>query len=185
MPATAPPAQPIQQVRETIDAVLAVLNDAALKAPGKKEARREAVLRTVESRFDFAETARRALGRHWRERTDAERREFVTLFSHLLERAYVGRILAYSGEFVEFLGETVDVDHATIRTRIVTLRDTEIPVDYRLLRRGDRWLIYDVRIEGVSLIENYREQFDDVIAASSYRELVKKIEARLREPSVG
>ena len=96
--ADTPPTSPIAEIHRTVDAVLAVLNDAALQAPGREEARREAVLRVVEPRFDFPEIARRALGRYWGARTAAERRQFVTLFSRLLERAYLGQILAYSGE---------------------------------------------------------------------------------------
>jgi phospholipid transport system substrate-binding protein len=159
--------------------VLAVLNDTALQSRGREEARRQAVLHVIQPRFDFEETARLALGRYWSARTSDERRQFVALFSRLLERAYVGRILAYSGESVQYLGQTVGNEHATVRTRIVTHHDTEIPVDYRLERRGDRWLVYDVRIEGMSLVENYREQFNDVIVSSSYGNLVKKMEARL------
>ena len=179
--ADTPPASPLTEIRRTVDAVLAVVNDTALQAPGRESARREAVLRVIEPRFDFSETARLALGRYWRARTDAERRQFVALFSRLLERAYVERILAYSGESVQYLGQTTGVDHATVRTRIATQRDTDIPVDYRLLRQGDRWLVYDVRIDGLSLVENYREQFNDVIVSSSYGNLVKKMEARLRD----
>ena len=173
------PASPLVEIHRTVDAVLAVVNDQALQATGREEARRQAVLRVIEPRFDFEEMARLALGRYWSGRTSDERRQFVTLFSRLLERAYVGRILAYSEESVQYLGQTVGDERATVRTRIVTQRDTQIPVDYRLLRQGDRWLVYDVRIEGVSLIENYRQQFNDVIVSSSYGNLVKKMEARV------
>ena len=173
------PASPLVQVHQTVDSVLAVLNDKALQAPGREEARRQAVLRVIEPRFDFEETARMALGRDWSARTSDERQQFVALFSRLLERAYIGRILGYAGESVQYLGQTVGNEHATVRTRIVTQRDIDISVDYRLSRQGDHWLVYDVRIEGVSLVENYREQFNDVIVTSSYGNLVKKMEARL------
>jgi phospholipid transport system substrate-binding protein len=169
------------QIHRTVAAVLAVVNDKALPAPGREEARRQAVLRVIEPRFNFEETARLALGRFWRGRTGDERQHFVTLFSRLLERAYIGRILAYSGVSVQYLGQIVGDERTTVRTRIVTQRDADIPVDYRLLRQGDRWLVYDVRIEGVSLVENYREQFNDVIVSSSFGNLVKKMEARLHD----
>lgn len=158
-----------------------VVNDTTLQAPGREEARREAVLRVIEPRFDFPEIARLALGRYWRARSAAERRQFVTLFSRLLARAYLGRILAYSGESVQYLGQTLSDDRATVRTRIVTLRETDVPVDYRLLRHGDHWLVYDMRIEGVSLVENYRVQFNQAMATSSFGNLLKKMEARLRD----
>jgi phospholipid transport system substrate-binding protein len=179
--ADTPPASPLVQIHQTVDAVLAVLNDTALQPPGREEARRQAVLRVIEPRFDFEETARMALGRYWGSQTSDERRQFVALFSRLLERAYIGRILGYSGESVQYLGQTVGAERATVRTRIVTQRETEIPVDYRLLRQGNRWLVYDVRIEGMSLVENYREQFNDVIVSSSYGNLLKKMEARLHD----
>lgn len=177
--ADAPPISPMAAIQKTVDAVLAVVNDTALQGRGLEEARREAVLRVIEPRFDFPQIARSALGRHWQARTPAERRQFVALFSRLLEDAYVGRILAYSGESIQYLGQSVSEDRATVRTRIVTHRDTEIPVDYRLAYRGERWLVYDVRIEGVSLVENYRVQFNDVMATSSFEDLLKKIEARV------
>lgn len=179
--ADTPPASPIDEIHQTVDAVLAVVNDTTLQAPGREAARREAALRVIEPRFDFPEIARLALGRYWRARSAAERQQFVTLFSRLLERAYVGRILAYSGESVQYLGQTLSDDRATVRTRIVTLRDTDVPVDYRLLRQGDHWLVYDVRIEGVSLVENYRVQLNEVMATSSFGNLLKKMEARLQD----
>ena len=100
------------------------------------------------------------------------------MFGDLLERAYIGKIELYSGEKVAFLGDAIDGELATVRTRIVTKQGTEIPVDYRMLRRGDRWRAYDVIIEGVSLVANYRTQFDKVIQRTSYQQLVQQVRAR-------
>jgi phospholipid transport system substrate-binding protein len=132
--------------------------------------------------FDFRELSQRALARHWHARTPAERDEFVELFSDLLERSYIGKIEMYSGgERIQYTTETVEGDQATVRTRIVTKSGTEIPVDYRLHRLGDSWLVYDVTIEGVSLVANYRAQFNRIIQGSSYTGLVAKLTAKRDE----
>ncbi|MBI3826828.1 MAG: ABC transporter substrate-binding protein [Candidatus Rokubacteria bacterium] len=125
--------------------------------------------------FSFEEVSRRALGLHWQRRTPAEREEFVRLFADLLERSYIGKIELYSGEKVRYVGETVEDGRATVRTKIVTRQGNEVPVDYQMLPRGDRWVVYDVKIEGVSLVGNYRTQFDRIIQTSSYQTLVTKL----------
>lgn len=124
--------------------------------------------------------SRRALGPHWKSRTPAERREFVTLFTDLLERTYLTRIESGRGGSVVYTGEVIDGDEATVRTRIETPQRTEVPVDYRMHRTDGRWQIYDVSIEGVSLINNYRSQFNTVIQSSSYAALVERL--RSKEP---
>ena len=148
----------------------------ALKA--RPAERRAAVRRIAEQIFDFEETARRALARHWRTRTPEERREFVALFADLLERAYIGRIESYAGERVTYAGDTVEGNVATVRTRLTTREGTEVPVDYRMRRADGRWLVYDVVIEGVSLVANYRSQFNRIIETSSYEELVSRMRAQ-------
>ena len=127
--------------------------------------------------FDFTETAKRALGRHWQGLAEKDRQEFTSLFTDLIERAYISKIERYSGERIAYAGEAVDGGLATVRTRFVTKQGTEVPVDYRMQQRGDRWLVYDVSVEGVSLINNYRTQFDKIIQTSSYAELVRKMKA--------
>src|SRR4029453_12899982 len=136
-----------------------------------------AARREAETVFDFGETAKRALGRHWQPLAEKDRQEFTSLFTDLIERAYISRIERYSGERVTYTGESVDGALASVRTRFVTKQGTEIPIDYRMQQRGDRWLVYDVVVEGVSLINNYRTQFDKIIQTSSYAELVRKLKA--------
>ena len=131
--------------------------------------------------FDFSETAKRSLARHWAPRTPAERDEFVALFTDLLERAYLGKIETYGGEQIHFVGETVEGEGAVVRTKLVTKQGTEIPIDYRMLKRGDKWLVYDVVIEGVSLISNYRTQFNKIITTSSFQDLMKKMKTKQDE----
>ena len=171
--------QPTDQLRTEINRVLKVLDDPELKKEGRE--RRVEVRRIANDIFDFEETARRSLARHWAPRTPAERDEFVQLFADLLERSYLSKIELYGGEKIAYVGETIDGDVATVKTKITTRQGTEIPVDYRMHKRGDKWLVYDVIIEGVSLVANYRVQFNKIITTSSYAELVKKMRDKQEE----
>lgn len=181
-PWLATPAQagpPTDQLRGQIDRVLKVLDDPGLK---KVEAsRRTAVRKIADDIFDFSETAKRSLARHWQPRTPAERDEFTRLFADLLERSYISKIELYGGEKIAFLSDVIEGDQALVRTQIITKNGTQVPVDYRMLKKGERWLVYDVVIEGVSLVANYRTQFNKIIQTSSYTELVKKMKAKQEE----
>ena len=165
---------PTDTVREYTDAVQKVLEDPALR----KEDRRASVRKIAAEAFDVNESARRALGPHWQQRTPAEREEFVQLFGELLERTYIAQIDLYSGERLRFTEEKLDGDLAIVRAKLVTKQGTEVPVEARMNRKGERWLIYDVAIENVSLISNYRSQFDRIIRQNSYPELVKRLRSR-------
>lgn len=176
-------ATPTETLKQYTDQVLSVLDDPALKTPGKTTDRRAAVRKVAIEVFDVEETARRALGRHWAARTPAERAEFVPLFADLLERAYINRIDEYGGERLRFVSESVEADTATVRTRIVTRQGSEIPVDARMLRKGDRWLMFDVIIENISLVGNYRSQFDAIIRKESYAALVQRMKSKQEELS--
>ncbi|HLC41129.1 MAG TPA: ABC transporter substrate-binding protein [Methylomirabilota bacterium] len=169
---------PTDQLREYSDQVLKALDDSTLKP----QDRRAAVRKIAIEIFDVSETARRALGPHWQARTPAEREEFVQLFADLLERTYIARIDEYGGERIRYVGETVEGDYAIVRARIITRKGTEVPAESRMIRRGARWLIYDVSLENVSLISNYRSQFDRIIRTSSYGELVKRLREKKESP---
>jgi len=166
--------QPTDQLRTYTDQVLKVLKDPALSLPE----RREAVKHLAEEVFDVSETARRALGPHWLQRTPAEREEFVRLFANLLEQTYINRIDEFGGEKLTYVSEQIDGDRAVVRARIATKNGTEVPVESRLLQKENRWLIYDILVENLSLISNYRSQFDRVIRTTSYEELVKRLKNR-------
>ena len=166
---------PTDQVRSYTNRVLKVLEDPALTQPQRREAVRSLAAET----FDTTETSQRALGVHWQQRTPAEREQFVKLFAHLLEQTDVSWIDEYGGEHLEYVGEQVDGDKATVRARIITSKGTEVAVESRVIQKGDRWLISDILIENLSLISNYRSQFDPVIRTSSYGELVKRLQARV------
>jgi phospholipid transport system substrate-binding protein len=166
------------QIKPQIDRVIATLENPALKGDGKTEERRQVLRGITDGVFDWTEMAKRSLGRHWAGRTPAEQQEFVALFRELLERAYVGKIERYAGEPIAYVGEVVDGDVITVRTKITTRQNQEVPIDYRMFRDGDRWRVYDVLIESISLVNNYRTQFDGIIKTSSYEELVKRLKAR-------
>ncbi len=172
---------PTDQLKGAIDRVIKTLDDPDLKGSRKVEDRRVAVRRIANDIFDFTETAKRSLARHWQVRTGKEREEFIVLFGDLLERSYISKIELYGGEKIQYVGESVDSDVATVRTKLVTKQGTEVPVEYRMHKRGDRWLVYDFSVEGVSLINNYRTQFNKIIQTSSYAELVKKMTVKQEE----
>ena len=167
--AGSPATTPREVVQAAVDRVVAVLEGG--------EARPRAELRKIAVElFDFDEMARRTLTRHWTGRTRAEQAEFVTLFTDLLERSYVGRIEGYTGEKIAYVGEAVDGGYAIVRSRIVSPRGrAETALDYRLHRRDGRWKVYDVVIDGVSFVSTYRGQFNRVISVSSYGALVESL----------
>jgi phospholipid transport system substrate-binding protein len=175
-PATA--GAPSDQLKAQIDRVLKTLDDLELKREGRARERRAAVRKIANDIFDFGETARRSLGRHWQPRTAAERDEFVQLFADLLERSYISKVELYGGEKIQYLGDTIDGHQAKAQTKLLTKGGSDIPIEYRMHRKGDRWLVYDVIIEGVSLIANYRTQFNKIIQTASYQDLVKKMKAK-------
>lgn len=166
------------RLKPEIERVISTLDNPALRGDGKAQERRQAIRGITDGVFDWTEMARRALGRHWSARTPAEQQEFIELFRDLIERAYLAKIERYTGEPITFLGESLDGDLATVRTRITTKQNQDVPIDYRMSRQGDRWLVYDVLVESISLISNYRTQFDGIIKTSSYQELVKRLKAR-------
>jgi phospholipid transport system substrate-binding protein len=170
-------AGPTDQLREYTDQVIKVLDDPAL-ARGD---RRAAVRKIAHEAFDVTETARRVLARHWQVRTPGERDEFTQLFAELLERTYIARLDEYGGERIRYVGESIDGELATVRARIATRAGIEVPVESRMVRRGERWLIYDVLIENVSLVANYRSQFDRIVRSSSYEELVRRLKQKRDE----
>jgi phospholipid transport system substrate-binding protein len=175
-----PEASPTQVVQSATEQVLQVVQDSDLAAVAP-ERRRGEVQRIADRLFDFPEMARRSLALHWRERTPQEQTEFVTVFKQLLARAYLGKLENYAGEQIVYLGETVDGEFATVRSKIVTSRGSEVPVDYRLHLVGARWAVYDVAVSGVSFVGNYRGQFDRIIRGSSYQTLMQDLRTKYAE----
>ena len=172
---------PTDQLRSATDRVLKVVQDPELKQSGKEQERRKQIRAIADQIFDWEETGKRALARHWQGRNPAEQKEFSALFADLIERSYIGKIEQYSGERIVYAGESVEGEQATVRTKLITKSGTEIPIDYRMLKEGDRWRAYDVVIEGVSLVSNYRTQFNKIIQQSGYKELINKMKAKQEE----
>jgi len=170
-------AGPTDQLREYTDQVIKVLDDPSMA----RQDRRAAVRKIAHEAFDVAETAQRVLARHWPARTQAEREEFTQLFADLLERTYIARMDEYGGERIRYVSESIDGKLASVRARITTRNGTEVAVESRMNLRGDRWLIYDVLIENVSLVANYRSQFDRIVRSGSYEELVRRLKTKRDE----
>jgi phospholipid transport system substrate-binding protein len=160
------------QVRQTTDKLLEILKDPRLKGEGSKDERREKLKEVIYQRFDFTEMAKRSLGSEWRRRTPEEQKEFVKLFTDLLERAYLDQIESYSGEKIQYLKEREGDNYAEVATKIVDNKGQEYSVNYRLHKLNGDWKVYDVVIEDISLINNYRSQFNRVLAKSPFEELV-------------
>ena len=172
---------PTDQVKSGTDQVLKIIQDPALKGADKTPVRRQQLRTVVDQVFDWQETGKRALGRHWQPLTPEQRQQFSSLFADLVERSYVGKIELYSGEKIIYAGDTIEGDQATVKTKLITKSQTQIPIDYRMQKEGDRWRVYDVLIEGVSLVGNYRTQFNRVIQQTGYDDLVKKMKTKQEE----
>jgi phospholipid transport system substrate-binding protein len=164
---------PTEQVRQYTDQVRKILEDPALRSADKRAAVRKVAIEI----FDVNETARRALGPHWQGRSPSEKNEFTQLFADLLERTYISKIDLYRGERLQYTTEAVDGEFAIVRAKVITNKGVEVPVEARMLKRAgaEHWLIYDIAIENVSLISNYRTQFDRIIRTASYGELVRRL----------
>jgi len=171
-PALAGP--PTDSMKGTIDEVLRIIRDKELKQVAKAEERRSLLEKVVAERFDYQEMSRRALGAPWNQLSDKEKQEFVSLFQTLLTSSYAEKVESYSGEGVQYLNERTEKDYAEVRTKILSGK-TEIPLDYRLINHGADWRVYDVVVDGVSLVNNYRGQFTKILRASSYPDLVDQL----------
>jgi len=167
---------PTDALKQSVDQVVKILSDPALRE--KPEARHAQVRKVAESIFDYPDTARRSLGQHWNARTPEQQQEFIKLFADILDRSYVSKIDLYQGERVQYTGETIDGNEATVKTMITAKQGSDIPVDYRMHMKSGRWAVYDVIIEGVSLVSNYRTQFNKIIQTESYDALVQRLRAK-------
>jgi phospholipid transport system substrate-binding protein len=169
---------PGDQVRQSTDKLLAILKDPQLKGESKKNERRNKLKEVIYQRFDFTEMAKRSLGSEWRRRSPEEQKEFVKLFTDLLERAYLDQLESYNGEKIQYLKETEDDNRAQVDTKVIDNKGREFSVNYRLHNRNGDWKIYDVVIEDISLINNYRAQFNRVLAKSPYEDLVNRMKGK-------
>jgi len=172
--------EPTDLIRQTTDQVLKILEDPQFQAPDRQAEKQERLHKLADQVFDWQEIARRALAVHWRERTPQERQEFVRLFRDLVETTYLNRLESAVQEKreIQYVAEQVDKSRAVVKTNVVTRRNQQVPIDYVLHQVDGRWLIYDVLVEGISLVNNYRSQFNRIITSSSYNELIQKMKTR-------
>lgn len=172
--------QAIESVRATVDAVLDVMKDESLSGSENKQERREKIKTLVSTRFDFREMSKRALARHWKESAPGEQDEFVGLFSDLLQNTYISKIEKYTDEKVNYDKEVIKKKdkYSVVKTSILS-KDITIPIDYKLIRKGDEWMVYDVLVEGVSIISNYRSQYNQILSKESFAELIQKMKDKL------
>jgi phospholipid transport system substrate-binding protein len=172
-------AAPMDDVRKTVDEVVRIVADKQMKHNDIK--RRQALKKSISVIFDYGEMAKRSLGKHWNTRTPAEKKQFTDLFATLLENSYAGKIESYNNEKIVYIKENIDGDRAEVRSKVVTSKRDEFTLDYRLINQQGKWMVYDVVIEGVSLVSNYRSQFSRIISANGYGELVKKLQTKSEE----
>jgi phospholipid transport system substrate-binding protein len=172
---------PTDQLRDGIDRVFKILRDPEMAGDGKAPQRRRAILTAAGGIFDFGEMAKRSLGQHWTARTPAERREFVALFTDLIQHSYIAKVDQHGGAKMIYGGETIDGDHAAVRTIIPLSNGSQMPLEYRMHRADARWQVYDLSLDGISLVSNYRAQFNKVIRIDSYQTLVTKLKSHQAE----
>ncbi len=173
----------MEGIRTTTERILEILSDPDLEGSEHRAERRRRIREAVDERFDWEAVSRSALSTHWRNLGAEEKDEFTGLFSTLVERTYMDRLEDYSGEEVIYLDEETSGTRAKVRVKIVTRKNQEIPVEYRLRRGDGGWLVYDILIEGVSLVKNYRVQFNDILAKSSYAKLLERLKAKVQQKS--
>lgn len=166
---------PTDQIKTTVDKALVVLRDPRFKPAAKTKERRDQLKQILFARFDFTEMARRALGANWRRRTAQEQEEFVRLFTELLERAYTDTIESYTDEKIVYVGEKQDGNYAEVNSKILTSKGQEFTIDYKTQVVAGEWKVYDVVVENISMVNNFRSQFNRVINNNSYEELVRRL----------
>ena len=174
IPDTARAGAATEAMKGTIEEVLRILADKDLKQPAKANERRQLLEKVVGERFDYQEMSRRSLGAPWGNMSDKEKQEFVSLFQTLLVNTYADKVESYSGDGVQYVNERTEKEYAEVRTKVLTGK-TEIPLDYRLLNKGSAWRVYDVVVDGVSLVNNYRGQFSKILRNGSYAELIDQL----------
>lgn len=162
------------QLKKTVDTILGVLIDTTID----KAAKRKKIAEFIATRFDFRTMSQQILATNWKKASDEQQKRFVQLFSELLQESYVGRIEAYTNEKIEFKTEKPDGNRTTIETVILT-RTANIPVHYKMLPQGEKWLVYDVVIEGISFVRSYRGMYQDIVKKDGIDGLLKQMSEKI------
>jgi phospholipid transport system substrate-binding protein len=173
--------EPTDSIKACTDRLLVVVSDAALKSSEMKEQREQMILETVDKVFSWEEFAKRSLAKNWIKRTPEEKKEFIALFRQLIVDTYMGKTYQYSGESITYLDEQIEGDHGNVTSVFNTSDGKQISVEYRIMQKDGSWWVYDLKIEGVSLVSNYRTQFKEIILGSSYGDLVVRLKEKLEK----
>jgi phospholipid transport system substrate-binding protein len=168
---------PTEQLKPTLDVLIEILLDPSLKGEQQKEARRTKIMGYVTKKFDFREMSQRVIGREWKDLPKEKQDRFQVLFTKLLENAYIGKIETYSGEEIQFTGERIKDNRAIVSTQIEN-NGQWLPVDYIMIKKTEQWMVYDINIEGMSLVRNYMEQFKSILRRDKFDGLVKLLEEK-------
>ncbi len=167
------------QLKVTIDNVLEILRNPDFQGDEKKEQRRETLSETIRQKFSFAKMSQLSLGRHWKKRSKQEKKDFIRMFGQLLEETYISKLESYTDEKVVFVKEFVRNKKAQVDTKVIT-ESIEIPINYRMYKtKSGRWMVYDLVIERVSLVGNYRLEFDQILQKNSYEKLIEDLKKKL------
>ena len=167
---------PIQTVQTAVDAILGILTNETLD----KEEKRSKMRAIINQRFDFRAMSQRTLATNWKKASRDEQQQFVGLFAQLIQNSYIGKVEAYTSEKVEYPGEKIKGKRAVVDTLIIT-SSTEIPVNYKVYLKNDEWRVYDVVIEGVSLISSYRSTYQEIVKKDGFPGLFVRMEEKLKE----
>ncbi len=171
---------PTDTVENTVNRVLDVLRDPKLKSPAAKETKAEKIRVIYKEMFDEMEFSKRTLTRNWNKFTPAQRKEFVDLFERVMEKTYIDKILDYSNEKVVFHKETmIPDDKAEVQSKIIT-SSKEVPIFYRMILKDGKWKVYDVVVENVSLVQNYRTQFNEILASGTPEQLLETLRKKVK-----
>lgn len=172
-------ANPTEDVKKTVDEVVRIVASKDMKKNETK--RRQALKNTIGTIFDYTEMSKRSLGKHWNTRSAAEKKQFTDLFATLLENSYASKIESYNNEKIVYIKDIEDGNYAEVRSKVITAARDEFTLDYRLFKQNNKWMVYDVIIEGVSLVSNYRSQFNKIVTADGYSTLVNKLQSKNEE----
>jgi len=172
-------AQPMERVKELTDAAIKILTDEKLKDPSKKEQRKQLLKDEINKVFDWEEFSKRSLAQHWPKLTPEQKKEFIELYQKLLESIYSDRLDEYSGEKIRYEGEEISGNNAIVKAIVTGYKGADVPLIYRLINKNNKWYVYDVVIEGVSLVNNYRSQFNSIMTKSGFNGLIKAMKEKI------
>jgi phospholipid transport system substrate-binding protein len=180
-PAMAMAGDPTDHIKAATDRLITIISDNSLKTPEMKGKREQMIMETADGLFSWEEFSKRALAKNWNKRTPEERKAFVSLVRQLIADTYMDKTYQYAGESIIFQGEKIEGDHGNVTSRFKTSTGAQVPVKYCMIKKDGKWRVYDISIEGVSLVSNYRSQFNSIIKSSSYEDLVKQLKEKLKK----